>query len=131
MNEGGARLIQRRLLAVGAGLAALYIVILTGQRALEAYRANQEIEGTRQEITALRAKNIELQKQLASSELDDRDIERTAREELGLARPGDHPVILVWPDGDRPSAPAQPTERSAVEPTWHQWLRLFVDSTSP
>src|SRR5262245_26146938 len=88
--------LPRRLLAVGTALIALYLVLLTGQRALEAYRVQQEVEGMRGEIESLRARNVALQAELSGGRLDE-DIERIAREELGLARPGDKPVILVWP----------------------------------
>ncbi len=114
------------MLAIATGLASIYLVILTGQRALDAYRANQEVEAVRQDIAALRTRNFELQSELSSSKLDE-DIERTAREELGLAKPGDHPVILLWPDGARKATTAPSAAPAVPEPNWRQWLRLFVD----
>src|SRR5712692_2240831 len=101
------RTLPRQLLAIGAGLVSIYLMILTGQRALDAYRANMEVEATRREIDGLRARNIELQNELVGNRGDE-EIERTAREELALARPGDHPVILIWPGGSRPAPAAAP-----------------------
>ena len=123
----GGRSFARRLLAVGTGLAVLYLVLLTGQRALDAYRANQEVETMRREIDALRSRNAELQVELSSGRLDE-DIERIAREELRMFRPGEQPVTLIWPGGrlrgqTDSEAPAQPPE-----PNWRSWLRLFVDA---
>jgi len=123
----GGRSFPRRLLAVGTGLAVLYLVLLTGQRALDAYRANQEVETMRREIDALRSHNAELQAELSSGRLDE-DIERIAREELRMVRPGEQPVTLIWPGGrlrgqTDSEAPAQPPE-----PNWRSWLRLFVDA---
>lgn len=118
--------VPRRAVAIGTALFVMYLVVLTGQRALDAYRARQELEGVRQEIAALRDRNLDLQAQLSSPRLDE-EIERVARQELGLVRPGDHPVVLVWPNGSpsaEPSSLASPTGR---EPTWRQWVRLFLD----
>jgi cell division protein FtsB len=128
--ETGGRALTRRLIAVATGLASVYLVILTGQRALDAYRANQEVQAVHADIVKLRARNIELQNQLASGQIDE-DIERTAREELGLTKPGDHPIILVWPPGTRPSAPAPAAATPVEEPNWREWLHLFVDPAPP
>jgi cell division protein FtsB len=124
--DASGRTLPRRLIAIGTGLASIYLLILTGQRALDAYRANQEVQAVRAEIAILRARNIELQQQLASGQLDE-DIERTAREELSLAKQGDHPVILMWPPGARPGPSAPGVATPLPEPNWRQWLHLFVD----
>ena|SRR5438445_536958 len=118
--------LPRKMLAAGTGLAVLYLVLLTGQRALEAYRINQEVDTARHEIEALRARNIELQEELSSGRADE-DVERIARDELGLARPGDQPIVLVWPDGSAKKPTDRAGARSAAEPNWRTWLRLFFD----
>jgi len=119
------QVLPRKLLAAATGLAVLYLVLLTGQRALEAYRVNQDVDAVRRDIDMLRTRNIALQAELSSSRLDD-DIERIARNELNMVRPGDAPVVLVWPDGNgkRPADNAPP---QAAEPAWRSWLRLFFD----
>jgi hypothetical protein len=48
-----------------------------------------------------------------------------AREELGLARPGDHPVILLWPEPRSSTSSVPPDARP--QPHWMGWLRLFAD----
>ncbi|SRR6266545_4675887 len=126
MNHTNSRTFPRRMLAIGAGLASIYLVILTGQRAIDAYRANIEVEAARREIVALHARNIELQNELVGSRGDE-DIERTAREELALARPGDHPVILIWPGGSRPAPAFTSISPAPPEPNWREWLGLFID----
>src|SRR5437870_2868856 len=98
MVGDGLRTLPRRLLAIGTALFALYLVLATGQRALDEYRVQQQVEGVRREVVSLRARNLELQAELSSGRLDE-DVERIAREELGLVRPGDQPLILIWPDG--------------------------------
>jgi len=119
------QVLPRKLLAAATGLAVLYLVLLTGQRALEAYRVNQDVDAVRRDIDTLRTRNLELQAELSSSLLDD-DIERIARDELNMVRPGDSPVVLVWPDGNG-RRPADSPAPQAPEPPWRSWLRLFLD----
>ena len=130
MAEGSGARIPRRAIAVGTGLFAVYLVALTGQRALDAYRVRQEVEGVRREIASLRSRNIELQTELASPRVDE-EIERTARQELGLARPGDHPVVLIWPSGMPDTTPRGEKRSPDAEPNWRNWLRLFFDVDPP
>jgi len=124
------RSFPRRLLAIGAALLSFYVIALTGQRAIDAYRANMEVEATRREIASLRAHNIELQNELVGTRGDE-EIERTAREELSLSQPGDHPVILNWPGGAPPAPAVAAAPRPAAEPNWREWVRLFVDDPPP
>ncbi|HZT08749.1 MAG TPA: septum formation initiator family protein [Chloroflexota bacterium] len=126
MHDLGGSVLPRRLLAIATALVAVYVVILTGQRAIDAYHANQEVEATRREVAELRAKNLELQAELSSNQMDV-DIERTARDE-GLVKPGDHPVILVWPGGARSQPTATATPTPVELPNWREWLSLFVDA---
>ena len=121
-----SHVLPRKLLAAGTGLAVFYLVLLTGQRALEAYRMNQEVEAVRHDIDALRTRNVQLQAELSSARLDD-DIERIARDELNMVKPGDQPVVLVWPDGNPKKGDDQPPARPSSEPSWRSWLRLFFD----
>jgi cell division protein FtsB len=127
-------LLPRRMIAIITGLAALYLVLLIGQRALDAYRINQQIENVRHEISSLQSRNLELQADLSSARADE-EIERIAREELGYVRPGDRPIILLWPEGHPPVAESAPaptlSSASSREPNWRSWLRLFVDLNSP
>ncbi len=116
----------RRVVAIGTTLIAVYLLLLTGQRALDAYRLQREAESIRQDIITLRTRNIELQRDLGSDRRDF-EVERIAREQLGYVRPGDHPVVLTRTEGPRRTAetPAKPPER--IRPTWQDWLDLFVD----
>lgn len=130
MIERQPGILSRKLLAIGTGLAALYLVLLTAQRALEAYRVRQDVESVRHEIRTLQVRNLALQAELSGSRLDE-DIERIAREELGLIRPGDQPVVLVWPSQSSPDREARTLATIEEEPNWRSWLRLFVDVDGP
>lgn len=127
MVTGESPLLFRRFVAIGTALVAVYLLLLTGQRALDAYRLRREAEALRQEIINLRIRNAELQRELASDR-GDLEIERIAREQLGYARPGDHPIVLLWAEPPRASKEAPPKAREQVPPTWREWLELFVDT---
>jgi cell division protein FtsB len=116
----------RRVVAIGTTLIAVYLLLLTGQRALDAYRLQREGEAIRQDIIALRTRNGELQREL-SSDRRDFEAERIAREQLGYVRPGDHPVVLAWSEDPRRPAEAPVKARERVRPTWQDWLDLFID----
>ncbi len=126
LESRDSHLLPRKLLAAGTGLAVLYLVLLTGQRALEAYRVNQEVDAVRREIEMLRTRNIALQADLAGGRLD-QDAERIARDELGLVKPGDQPVVLVWPEMSARRGEEAPGAKASSEPNGRTWLRLFFD----
>ena len=114
-----------RLAAVLVVPLLLYALVATGQKAVENYRLNQEADGLRLEIVNLRADNIQLQQDIEKARTDSA-IETIAREQLGLIKPGDRPLILVDAPGSRTSSqtPA-PTPTPAPKPAWRQWYDYF------
>jgi cell division protein FtsL len=116
-----------RLAAVLVVPLLLYALVATGQKALENYRLNQQADSLRAEITNLRSQNIQLQQDIEHARTDSA-IETIAREQLGLIRPGDHPIVVV-PDQGRSAqihtpAPA-PTPTPPPGPIWRQWYDYF------
>jgi cell division protein FtsL len=99
----------------------LYALVATGQRALDNYRMNQETEALQAEVVGLRAENIQLQQDIERARTDTA-IETIAREQLGLIKPGDQPVVLVshasQPGAAPPTAPNPP---APAPPVWRQW----------
>jgi cell division protein DivIC len=117
-----------RLAAVLAVPLLLYALVATGQKALDNYRLNQEADALRAEVVELRSENVQLQQQIEDAR-SDAAIEVIAREQLGLVRPGDHPLIVAQ-DGTAVTAAAASTPAPApppapTPPTWRQWLDLF------
>ncbi len=110
-----------RLAAVLVVPLLLYALVATGQKALDNYRLNQEADALRGEIVALRSENIDLQKQIEDARTDTA-IEAIARQQLGLIRPGDHPVVVIS-QGAAPTAPAaeQMPPAPPPVPVWRQW----------
>jgi cell division protein FtsB len=70
-------------------------------------RTKRQIEETRQKIDTLNRENGKLQGQIEELRSDPRAVERIAREEMGLARPGE--FIFRLPES--PQKPAQPDSK--------------------
>src|SRR5881398_3638040 len=83
-----------RLAAVLVVPLLLYALFATGQKALDNYRLNQEADALRGEIVVLRSDNLDLQKQIEDARTDTA-IETIAREQLGLIKRGDHPLVVI------------------------------------
>lgn len=108
-----------RLAAVLVVPLLLYALVATGQKAVDNYRLNREADGLRTEILGLRSDNIQLQKQIEQARTDTA-IESIAREQLGLIKPGDHPLVLVVQSAQASPAPT-PAPAAPPPPAWRQW----------
>jgi cell division protein DivIC len=115
--------IALRLAAVLVVPFLLYALFATGQKALDNYRLNQQADGLRAEIRDLRNENIALQQQILEARTD-ASIETIARQQLGLVKPGDNPLVLIAADGgaSNQAAAAPPTP---PPPVWRQWWDYF------
>jgi cell division protein FtsL len=114
-----------RLAAVLAVPLLLYALVATGQKAIDNYQLNQQADGLRAQVVSLRAQNLQLQQDIEQARTDSA-IETIAREQLGLIKPGDHPVVLVTQSGRTAPAPAaqsaaQPAPAQDLRPPWRQW----------
>jgi cell division protein FtsL len=121
-----------RLASVLAVPLLLYALVMTGQKAVENYQLNQQADALRAQIVDLRGQNVQLQQQIEDARTDTA-IETIAREQLGLVKPGDHPLVVVS-DGSAPTAPAAQGSNTTAqpaappptpEPTWRQWFKYF------
>jgi cell division protein FtsL len=114
-----------RIAAVLVVPLLLYALVATGQKAADNYRLNREADALRTEIVGLRAENLELQHQIEVARTDTA-IETLAREQLGLVRPGDHPVVIVA-QATQPAraAGSTPAASPPPRPIWQQWWDYF------
>jgi cell division protein FtsB len=111
------RLPLGRLAAGGLAflLALLAVAGIKSYRDLAAVRGQeaalrQQVEQTQQRIEALRHRVERLRSDPAA-------LERLAREELGMVRPGDVVIVLPAEDADPPAAPeAPPPGEASVSP---------------
>ena len=124
---------------VGPGLVILFVVPLLvygaysiGDRWYQNYLLTQQEEAIRAEVMRLREENLRLQRELVIAR-SDAGIEKTAREHLGLVKPGDTPIQIVGPGGPAASAPGaarapqsqappDPKPAPAERPGWLRFL---------
>src|ERR1700678_2188709 len=89
-SEAGAYLRRNARQILGLALFALLVHDVFGAHGFIAMRRTQrEIEQVRQDIGKINDENKSLADQVNSLKTDPKAIERIAREEMGLARPGE------------------------------------------
>jgi cell division protein FtsB len=92
-----------------AALALLILQDVFGTHGVLAMRrAQQEATREQEEIDRINQENTELQGRVQSLKKDPEAIERIAREQMGLARPGEYIFKIPPKSGAAPAAPAQP-----------------------
>ena len=125
---------------IGPGLAIIFVVPLLvygaysiGDRWYQNYLLTQQEDAIRVEVGQLREENLRLQRELNLAR-SDAGIEKVAREQLGLVKPGDTAIQIVGPAGPAASAaPRQPRAGRAPEaaqppnerPGWLRFLDGF------
>ena len=98
-----------------AGLAVLVLQDVFGTHGVLAMRRSmKESQQVQQEINRLNAENQKLQDHVQSLKSDPAAIEKIAREDMGLARPGEY--IFKIPPKDAGSSSAPPSGRPANKP---------------
>lgn len=98
-------------LAVALSLLLLQDVIGT-HGVLAMRRAQKEATAVQQEIDQINEENRQLQDRVKSLKTDPQAIEHIAREEMGLARPGEY----IFKTSPRPADASTPVPRSADPP---------------
>jgi cell division protein FtsB len=100
---------RRRLLLAAVGLALLALVVHTlfGEKGYLALRQQQqELKRVQKEIQRLEQENRRLVEEIQTLKTDPQAMERVAREQLKMARPGEKVIILP---------PEKPTESGNEE----------------
>jgi cell division protein FtsB len=102
-------------------LAALGLLILQDvfgtHGVLAMRRAQNEAVREQVELDRINQQNVELQSHVNSLKSDPEAIERIAREQMGLARPGEYIFkISPKPQGNKAPKPSSPSNRSAKTP---------------
>jgi cell division protein FtsB len=118
-------------------LAVLFVVPLLvygaysiGDRWYQNYILTRQEEGIRAEVLALREENLRLQRELVQAR-SDAGIEKSAREQLGLVKPGDTAIQIVGPTAPASAAgpgsarPGQAPSPLPPAPERPGWLRVL------
>jgi cell division protein FtsB len=107
------------ILLAGLGLLVLQDVFGT-HGVLAMRRAQHEATREQQEINHINQENVELQNRVNSLKTDPETIERIAREQMGLARPGEYIFKVPPPNGpakgSSSSTPSSPPSTPAKTP---------------
>ncbi len=115
---------------LGAGLFALFLLPAVGyagysvtDRWYQGYLLGLEEDDLRRDVEQLRRENVRLQAAVSDAR-SDASIEKVAREQLNLVKPGDRPIVLVGPPGGQA---AEPSARPGPPPTPEKpaWRRLL------
>ena len=77
------------LLALLLSSIVLAIALFRPGGVLEVYQLSERVEATKEEISALGEENAELRGEIETLRGDPRTLERIARDELGLVKPGE------------------------------------------
>jgi cell division protein DivIC len=107
-------------------IACVLLLVQTAERAVASYHKAQDVENARKELAEAKQRNVDLQAQITKFR-SDAYVEKVAREELNMVRPGDVPVIVLVPT---PEPTPVGTPRPAATPVGsvpQQWLRQFID----
>lgn len=108
------------------------MLVVIGGKAVQGYEMRQEARAVERRIEQLKRENHRLSQELEYLR-SDQYIEKVAREDLGLVRPGDVAVAVILPEDRRASAllptpTPSPTPSPAESniPIWQRWLSLFT-----
>jgi cell division protein FtsB len=95
---------RNTILALLLVCIALVVHEVFGEHGYLALRHQQkEVESLQQDIQRLRQENEQLDRQIKALKSDPKAIERLAREQMRMARPGE--IIYTFPEKERSQAP--------------------------
>lgn len=128
----GLLVLPLRTMALLAGAAlALYFGLATAQRTAQIYQLKQEELRLQREVAGLEVKYRQLAAERDRLQTDT-DIEKVAREELNLIKPGETAVIVVASQEARERALQEPQPHPQEEPpSWLSWLTRFGGRNHP
>lgn len=105
----------------------LYLGLVTAGQTLRTYQLHQEEDRLKEEIALLEAKNRSLQAQ-EEYYASDAYLEKSAREDLNLIKPGETAVVVIPAPTPTPAAPAAAPPAAPGRPAWQRWWEFFFGS---
>jgi cell division protein FtsL len=103
-----------------AGAVLLVVVAAFGGAYWDAYRLRREEAELTRQLEELHRQNTRLREEIRLLHTPEY-IERLAREQLGLVKPGELAVIVVQP-APVPAPTATPKSRAPANSWWSRWL---------
>lgn len=121
--QSAAQLLGKRLLLLAVATVIVYLTSATVSRSYQLYQLKREEASLRKDIATQQARQEALlpEKGRVSS---DSFVEKVAREELNLIKPGETAVIVLT---SQPTTGSETEEKALPErrPNWRRWWDLF------
>lgn len=105
-------------------IVAVGILTSLSKQIVTALNASQRLDDQAARVTKLAEKNNQLKKELADSQSPD-NIEKIARDELNLAKPGET-VVVIPEELITKVIDDQKPKVEPILPNWQGWLKLFT-----
>lgn len=127
----GASLAQMRgrLVIAFVLLIGAYFVVAFGEQAWKARQLQAEVAERQSAVAQMQSQKQSLQAQLNQYSSDQylAYVERTARRDLNLSRPGETVLLVRWKDAvtATPATQTAATPHPHTEANWSKWLSLF------
>jgi cell division protein FtsB len=101
-------------------IVCLYLIVTTVQAIVDMGRAGNKLTDRENRLSDLKKQQEELFKQKAAVEKPS-FLEKAARDQLGLSKPGEEVVVIP------PELLIDPTKIASVDatPNWKKWVRLW------
>ncbi len=100
----------------------VYLIYVLSSGLWQLYKAGGRVEEARSRLVEERQKNEELKKKLSEVKSDD-FIEREAREELNMQKPGE--VVVILPEIDLKGLDESQKNAEKSTKNWQKWFQLF------
>jgi cell division protein FtsB len=105
-------------------IVAVSILTGLGKQIVTALDAGKRLEDEANKVTKLTERNTQLKKELAQAQSPD-SVEKTAREELNLAKP-EETVVVIPPELINQVLEENKPKVESKSPNWQGWLKLFT-----
>lgn len=113
----------QRLARLSVFIFSLLLSVALANTVYHTWKKRDFLRAREAQLAAEIAKNDRLTKQFTVSQTDE-FVEKVARDELGLSKPGETVVIIGSPAANRASSPSGELVNSD-SPNWRQWWGLF------
>lgn len=114
-----------RVVNILVTLGALFLSFILIKNILGVLNIQERVREAKKEVVGLDEEQEELKRRLEFA-TSSAFIERTAREKLGLGKPGEYVVVLPQEEFLKSLAPSpEEEEKLPEEPNWKKWLKIF------
>ncbi len=111
---------RRRFLRWLIVIICFYLIVTTSQAIVDLWRAGDKLTRREQELAALQSQQQDLLKEKRRVESQEY-LEKVARNQLGLSKPGEEVIIVPQDLLARP-----PTTLPDTTPNWQKWVKLLL-----